>query len=536
MKSSRIDSYATARSSRFPRAFLAGALLSAAWLAGGCTAVEPDVSEKSPRADDAGVLVLLGDSTPDSVVGAVAARFDILSGADLGLSHAAPSAEEARVILAGARGIAVDLSQADDADMLSWMPVFDAALELGVPLILEGASDADRVAQAIGFGMEADLLLITGAGAERTVDVLDPADDAQVDVEGEALPLRELYQRLDRDHLRAVARKHGIALAELDRSVAAYRDAPLDLRPFKAMDGGMDTGAMPDLLTERLLSHEPAPVQKSLPNGSTYRYHVNFSTAEWVVLSIPFLDPVTLTWTTLPLQTATLNMDFTIDLVADGLFDEKYAVVRSAGSGVNPGTLFTDGDESRGYFQESLDVWITPKSGPLHLFTYQPRTTNRQSSYSSWTGYSATTAVQSDGIVTATLGYSEQNVNTQTLSDFGVTDQSIGDVNHWRWELTSVEGNAYYDYEDLVEMGIEGCGLYHLPPLAKSTLNPELETIFRVEGDYDGTAKLELKYKLGVRHVTADEEDLFWCEYGYHWKGYTRWATYTIDFSRVSAP
>lgn len=354
------------------RTFTLGLLTTAA-LFTGC-----DMGAQAPASDgDEQSLLRLGEAlNTGSALDRLGARFDVLDAASLGLSENPMSPEDAREIVAGVQGLGLDLGKVDRAALASWKPVSDAAMELGVPLIIENIDDSEKLAELIGVGIEADVMMITSLGPNQyRVRVYGggAADDALFEsAEGEVAVARQSQDNIS------------LAVGEISE----------------------------------VLRSEPARmVIQSVPSTG-YRYY-DFDVAE------ESFSPVSG-------QTSTLSMDFEAELVLDPARGKKNVFIRPIGSGQHPGTLVSDGSTNRGYYQESQEITITPNNSSVALYAHAPATPNSGSTYTSSTGW--TIGVSGTD---PELSYSASNQTTTTLSDFSMVNNTAGAAASWRFAMST---------------------------------------------------------------------------------------------------
>ncbi|MEM9489368.1 MAG: hypothetical protein AAGC55_09500, partial [Myxococcota bacterium] len=229
-------------------------------------------------------------------------------------------------------------------------------------------------------------------------------------------------------------------------------------------------------------------------------------------------------------QIATTNMDFEIQLVADQEINRKYALVRQSGGGFNPGNLLQNDNRHRGFFTESIKIWIDSQTSSLSLHAHAPETSTSSSTYSSSTGW---TAGVSGGDV-ASLSYSSSSVVSTTITDFKTINNTAGVDPAWEWALAKVSGKGYNNWKDIYyQDAFEKCKMYSLPDKAKSNLTPKFEAVFKADSGFNGNASFLLTTESKVRKSKA-RGDIWKCKQSTDWHSYTRWMNVTANFGLVS--
>ena len=447
-------------------------LVSIPLLAGCLLAAGCSMESDEPARTDDRLLRLGSGQQPGSTIDRIASGFHVVSADELGL--VADDQMEAQ--LDGVRGVAMSLADASDSDLEEWMPILQAARKGGIPLIIEDVDDSERLASVLGIGIEADLVMMTPMG-----------NSYRIDVYGDNSVLEEHF---------------------------AEDGIPGTLSPTPQED--LDLAVQE--VSEGLLAHVPGRVFKTV---NYYYYDINFSTYSWAVGNS---------------QTATLNLDFEAQLIADQLKNKKFVTFSQSGGGHHPGTLYTDGQYDRGWFQEAALVKITPTTNGsnVDLYAHAPATSNNSSSYASTTGWGAQASVDSEGKAGLTLSYSSSSTVTTVLTDFTAVNNTSGKVANWNFKLFSVGGHSYNNWDDIFyQNAFQRCKLYSLPNLAKSNLTPQFEAIYRANGNYTGTTTFQLETKSLLRDTSATGT-IFKCNMNSTWSMMTRTKNVSINFNQVA--
>ncbi|MEM9493043.1 MAG: hypothetical protein AAGC55_28090, partial [Myxococcota bacterium] len=345
-----------------------------------------DLATIDSESADSKALLALGHDD-HGLIDQLGDDFAILSRADVGLSGLKLSSAQARDAISQIDGLAVNLAGLTDDEIDQWQPLFRAALNTGTPMVVENAGNPDRLARTIGIGVAAD-----------AVHVERGDDRIQVTVYG--------------DHSAGSVRGGG------------------DGNEFDMAPHSLDVGLAAHDIGQRLRSYQ-RPAQFKDSADAQYLYDIDFSTYSWNIGDTG--------------QIATTNMDFEIQLVADQEINRKYALVRQSGGGFNPGNLLQNDNRHRGFFTESIKIWIDSQTSSLSLHAHAPETSTSSSTYSSSTGW---TVGVSGGDV-ASLGYSSSSVVSTTITDFKTINNTAGVDPSWEWALAKVSGKGYNNWKDI---------------------------------------------------------------------------------------
>lgn len=422
------------------------------------------------RGGDEALLVLGGDLKANGAIERIAADFDLLSPAELGASSFAPSAAEAAELLEGTRGVLLDFAMASDGELLAWKPIIDAALKNGVPLIMENARDASRLAGAIGIGVAADLVMVTSDGPNRH------------------------HVRVYGDH--SLLDEYRSAQAE----EVAVAPTPKSTLEAGVLEIGEELRRAPELA---------ALATANVPTNGYQYFLLDFPAVQLTLVS--------------GAQTANLDLDFEAELVLDAARGKKALFVRPVGSGQHPGTLYANGDGKRGYYQESIRVSVVPfggNEGNVALYDHQPASPNSSSSYTSSTGWTIGVSGQDPQ-----LSYSQSEQETTTLPDFSMVNDTSGQVAKWTFKMSR-------SWQDMVEIKGFTCKVRGVPSLAKSNLRPNFEALYRAESSYNGTVGFRLEVDTVFREVSRTHKVVV-CERHTRSQSYFRTKSLSVNFGAI---
>lgn len=433
---------------------------------GGCD--DGDITDA--EREEASADLDLEDAAParEGALRRIGAEFKVLDVA--GLGGRAMSAEEARELVAGADGLGLDLRAVDSAALAGWKPLSDAAMELGVPLIIEHVDDSEMLAELIGVGVEADVAMVTTLGPNRYRVRVYGGGGGEAFFEGE--DDEPVVPRWSADTI-------SLAVDEIGEA----------LRKGPAL-----------ALTQATHATQATP-------ATGYRYY-DFDMAE------ESFSPVSG-------QTSSLSMDFEAELVLDPARGKKNVFFRPIGSGQHPGSLISDGSTNRGYYQESQEITIEPNSSSVSLYAHAPDTENSGSTYTSSTGW----AIGVSGS-NPELSYSESNETSITLPDFSMVNNTSGATASWRFAMSK-------SWSDMFKHdAFEKCEVKSLPNLAKSNLAPEFEVLYRADESFSSNVTFDFTKVTLLRRIWRGG-DIFTCKKNSNLWTVPRDRTVTIHFGSI---
>ncbi|KYF64882.1 hypothetical protein BE11_03265 [Sorangium cellulosum] len=438
---------------------------------------------------------------------------DRLPTADAGLAE----------LLDDASAIVADMEALGPDRIEAVLPLLRAATEAGIPLVLENAHDPSRMAAAIGYGVPADAAIVEPSmdGTRFRIEILGNAGDMQV-ASGPGEHAVVAVQPPDEAHARRGRLDLGAPASE---EAPASSQAPTGASPPASRPEQMANDVarrLREIVAEKATSVKPmALTMSSYPQGTYRSYLVNLRTT-WSPGWCPACSWV---------QTATMDIGFEVELVASANPPGKFLIISGVGSGTNPGGLPANDGGQRGWFQESVNVQIQPDaSAPLISHMHTPNSPNGVNSYAVSNGCSFGGGVGTDGPTTS-FSCGTTATSSVTLSDFSAIDSSVGTRTDWTWRMSAAEGNPYNAPRDLVNPWTGY--LRDLPFLAKSTLTPQFQAIYRADSRYTGAVPVRLQSSQTLRD-TYVEWHVFWSDVFSSSKTNTIWTNTTVDFSHVS--
>lgn len=302
---------------------LCSVLVTGLAFATGCT-----VTDLEPISHSGKTLLLLGDQpASDSAMQRISSDFDVLRGADLGLTDKYDIVD----VLRGIDGVGVNLAGASADQIAIWKPITRTARDAGIPIFIGDVDHPTQVAGLAGIGLDAELLLILPTDADRHRIRVYGANEVISEQLGES-----------GEHIALTPTLH--------------QDVELGVSEIRAHLHNFKTGQ----------------VAKSTPTNGYQYYYIDFSTMVYNFAGD---------------QNAELNLDFEAELVLESDHDAKYVFFRPVGSGHHPGDLKWNSSSKRGFYQESIKVKITPSSNDVAIYAHAPSSPNSNSTYTSTTGW-----------------------------------------------------------------------------------------------------------------------------------------------------
>ncbi|WP_437903635.1 hypothetical protein WME95_34585 [Sorangium sp. So ce327] len=437
--------------------------------------------------------------------------------------------------LAEASAVLIDAEAASADDIRSYASLLRAARLAGVPVILENARDAEKVALALGIGMSAQVVYAAPSPGGQHFDVRVFGDVTGEETEEHSsvrLPAsaKARYARMTAGERAELGMRLERSEAELDALFDAAPEAEpitIDAKPRIASMSEVAQAALPargELLAEikGLLAdhkaHAPAQlVTEPLPEGTYRSYNVTSPSITWECGGDG--------------QRSVIDRNFTVTLLASNAPEGKYVVFAGNGTQYNPGGLKWNSGNNRGYFQETLQHSIRPLSGGLSPYAHRPHSANESSTFTTSNGFSVGAGVGAEGPSTSfSLDASQQA--SRSLNDFDVIDFSSGSIFGWQYKLASVSGHPYKKWEDL--HNDTWGGLYGLPNLAKSTLTDEYEGIYVAGLQDQSLYPVENVNLQSVRHTWVSHDYVLWEEIKTTSCGKAAGSVVTVDLSSVN--
>lgn len=415
-------------------------------LGGACAADE--------TGDEAMRLLALGhDGGGATVLDQLGDDFELVELEEIGLEA---------VGLAGVDGLAVDLGALEPTDVEPWGPIVEQALRRRLPIVFENVDDSEAMAKLVGVGVEGELLTLSSTDRGWRIEVLTDGDvtledDEEVGpVPREALMPRDVEQE---------AAELGMRL--LDRHA--------EIRPRAV---SIDTSCYGS-------------------DGDHCVYEIDFSTYSWELFA-GFQGPISI-----PAQIASLDVDFEIDMTANGSWKEATIQTPATNGGFDTGGLYQDHEYARSYYLEWMKIWVEALDSPP-LEDYGP------------------------------IWWS---------SDFGYSDLTTGENPSMKWKLDETDNGSYSQPSDLAylaDVALPECRLAP-PPYNSATYfyTPDYWISYRADPGFDGIGTYKLQHKVLVRSATILDDTYIWSncenEVSQSYKSLKRSKTVSVDFSIVSS-
>lgn len=388
-------------------------------------------------------------------------------------------------------------------------PVFHAALENDVPIIIESPS-AELLAKIVGVGMAADAAMITTRPARTTLDGTAmptvhvtliqheaesdfPAADEDDGALQSPSELELDYQILPSDVV------DGPEVVELDAGAAQLDEA--------AADSASTVADLIDRL-EALRDAEATPgVGKTRTRSQAYPGHwqssgVRAENSKWIAN----VEVVTKSWRPAAEFSgkASIGLVFTASLFDSVAPDAKYCLIQVHGTGVQTG-MYSDETWFRGYFNERFAFDMEPAGSALVIDKHAPLNSNHDTQIQVSTGLSV--QASKDG---PQVSYQSSEQTSLSYPDFEVLDESGGRRARWVYRLYTVEGGHRYNQpSDLIKT--VSPQLRELPQYARGNIPIQCEATWLAAGDFAGKVTFNYTFRHSVATVWRPQYDLAPC-------------------------
>jgi hypothetical protein len=450
------------------------------------------------------VVALTDLDASSPVLERLADRFDVVG----------PASQSGAPTLA----LAMDLSLASPDVLQAHRSRIAAALDDGVPVILENAGDPEQVAGLVGIGAVGEALLFQpdASGGKLTVfDRHTPELSWEQDHTEAPIGATADWAALDDAGRAALLAEVGTTASEVEALLAAPVDHTRPDLPelaFRALQPFYDDVA--DDIGDALVAGSVAGSGRvtfvgTPPAGKRRSYWVDYQVHN---LSIGN-------------QTARLNLNHYVDLVAAG--GMKYAVISGDNGDISPGGLSwnTEGSAFKnadiGYFQDRVEI-LDNVSTPTFMTHHMPASSG-VSGYATNNGctYTASSGAFSCG---SPGGW-------QSVSEWELFDISGTNLAGWRWEMVETDAGDYDSPDDITDIwwgGLETPG-----GLATGGFAPDFEAVFAAGSSLNAVQTLSMTQKQHLVHVWTKTR---WLWQNVYWE--TTWHSYTrnvsVDFGQVN--
>ncbi len=434
--------------------------------------------------------------------------------------------------------IAIDLATVDQAHMNDYRDFVESARASGVAIVLENVH-TEEMARLIGVGVDGKAVLVRPlpgvdrsevkiySGPEDTVKLVPSPAEVTTSINTEML---DAYLAMNDEERAALAAEQGTDVAALDelaaQAQAGYMPPALDEKEPE------EIVARPELLTvDEIVSDIAQNLPKlgttlatpvGTPKAGSYKYnYFNYATYTYTATDAS--------------KTSSIDIDVEQQLVAanKGFPQGKFLIYSAGGAGVTSGGMTWDtkggsvANGRRGWYQEMLRFTFTPTSGTAALANYNHAPLGDNTSGTFDTSVGCSIGGDSTG---ANFSCSASSSTSQTLTDFGVIDTSNGLTTQWSFKMMKCGGGAYNDWTSLQDN--TWGGVHGVPNLAKSTMAPRFQAIYRAAITYTGTSAIKWDRFHQLRDVRHDGK-LFVQQF--YMRGYqaTGNATISVNFGSV---
>lgn len=437
--------------------------------------------------------------------------------------------------------IGIDLAHLDGVALDRYHEFIEGARSMGLSIVMENVH-SDDMARLFGIGVDADTVLVSPLPGTRRSQVSiygGPADivklaPTKTNSTWEKTALLDKYLAMSDKARAAMAAEMGMdaaALADLaDQALAGpppldLEEAPtsstgLILEPAHLTSDDIAVNIAEHLRTSERVAFNVIGGTGNLPSKSYWSYYLNMQPYSYT--------PPGAT------KTASVDIDYEVQLIASSQPQGKFLTLSSAGAGMSSGGLTWDSaggsvkNGNRGWYQESAEITIQPTTNTSYISNYKhaPLGDNTSGTFSSDTGCSAGV---SGGLPEFSCSAGKQN--SQTLTDFGVIDVTTGAKTAWMFKMMkNASGGAYNTALDLANT--TWGGLYGVPNLAKSTLTPQFQAIYRSNTSFIGSVNVQTQAKQVLRHVWSDGKLFVQKNYSEGWQA-TSTQSVTVNFGIV---
>lgn len=435
--------------------------------------LDSDADAALEAAAEGRVVLRLADQEPSGMLYALDERISLVR---------APTPEDALADLADVDAVSLDLDALADSELDGWVQVLRDAHSARKPVILENARE-EQVAKAFGAGVDGRLLYITNDGGATKILVL--ASDV---------------------------------LAEPDASVGDDGDeVTLASEPTEAVE--VDEELAADTISDWLLSSQASVDEfREVP--------VDVDGHKIVVFEYP-ASQLVVRQEYGKAQIASWQQDYQVDLIADSHSGKKYALLRPAGIGFHPGTLWQNNANERGYWTQEVSTRVYA-SDNVAVHAHEPDTTSSSSTYTSSTGFGVNIGFVGPN-PTTTLSFSTEDKVSTTISDFIVLNDTTPIFTGWTFQFSKT-------WEDMVvDPTWSGCDVLSIPAKAKANLNPKWEVLYRWDEAESPWATFEVENTMELRKLRIGSENIFHCElHGEQKSRSAGFKTFSVDFDQVT--
>ncbi len=513
----------------------------------GCLPSGVDVT----RADALPINALIVKGAPSALINALSEDYQLV---DADLLRELVETEAGAGALALAKLFAVDASLYS-AEEIAQDPVFQAARAAGLSILLDNSPDAAHVQALFGVGGAALDEATRQQLAELGVPSTDQDFTALVEhIDGDREYLISLYGPPQgfglAGEVSTPEETEDVGMpdpadtdAETPENTPQYTGVPAD-----AATGGetflhYDLNDAARLIGVRERLREAGELPRGLKDAFAAQNSGDLNDLgdakkTWWV-NMPAVN-----WTPGDNQQVFTAVDFRVDLFASSVPHTKFLRVTAVGTGAAPGQMAHNDHRHLGWFQDQVLVQFGPRTGDnygnsnVRIYQHSPPNANNVIDVSSTTGFSVGVGADSGG-GSANYSYNESQTISTQITDFQVINDTDPDRAQWRYQLHQVGGGTYNfsnpskTLPHRVKCHVE---MHQPPTLARQTIQPNAQAVWRADGDFDGT----VDYRFYVEHrVTKVDVTSEHCKFIHtvswhaqaHWYTHHQYYNLGIDFS-----
>ena len=445
-------------------------------------------------------------------------------------------------------GVYADVSLLTSGEMKNH-PIFEAALDAGVPMILARVGEGIGVGEITGLGVTAgdgEVILVQGLSENQAIVHRVGAEMGVAEGDVETLKVDTETGERVLEVSENPAPMTRILTADPAQSASEISEYLFDHKQLKAV-------MFPELLTK-------ADVLPECRTGSCYQWF--YSGSNGTVGDNHTSNTWSITGTS---QSPNFSIRYVVTLYDSINPDAKFVTFHTLGH-MSTGGLYVNGSKDRGYFNEDMRLATKltsfyngqyyPTYNPsqnLTLLKTSPENANNVShvttSESIKVGVSASPP-SGDGVsypgvstkdVTGSVEYTASWSFRRPVSDFEVSNTSgnnigIGGEARWVYDMSASTGGAYNHWEDLISGGCT-YDLHGLSNIALNNLQPATLSIWSVQRSFREWAQFELRTYQELRHTWKSGGTRFICDLTYEFSTATWWGNDThyvwVDFDTV---
>ena len=412
--------------------------------------------------------------------------------------------------VAMAAGVYADASLLSE-DATKDHPIFESAMDAGIPIILTRVGEGFAVGNIAGLGVtstDTETIVVQSLGADKAI--VHKVGSEMGIIEGD-------MERLNGD-AQTGARSLEVIQNPSPMSRVTIADPAVsadEIAGYLFDHDSLQASIFPEILTK-------ADVLPSCQSGSCYQWF--YSGSNGSVGDNHTSNTWNITGTS---QSPNFSVRYVITLHDSVNPDAKFVSFHSIGH-MSTGGLYVNESKDRGYFNEDMRLATKltsfyngqyyPDYNPsenLTLLKSSPENVNNESHVT--TSESISVGVKTDG--TGSADYTASWNFRRPVSDFEVINTSsnaigIGGEARWVYDMSASTGGSYDNWDDLISGGCT-YDLHGLSNIALQNLQPATLSIWSVPRTFRNWAQFELRTHQELRHTWKSGGTRFICDLTY---------------------